>query len=87
MICLKGCGCLGQAMLDTILEHPDHPFYLFIGLTVANGDVVMDDAQPFTELCKAAQKLGAIVGPDIVWLTPMGNQVTVQELGHPPTMQ
>ena len=30
---------------------------------------------------------GEIISPDIVWLAPMGNQVVVQELGHPPTMQ
>ena len=87
MVCPKGCGHLGQAAPDTILEHPNCPFYLPVGLTVANGDVVMDIAQPFTELCKAAHKLGAIVGPDIAWLAPTGNQVVVQELGHPPTMQ
>ena len=75
MVHPKGCRCLGQAMPDTILECPDHPFYLPVGLTVANSDVVMDDAQPFTEPCKAAHKLGAIVSPDIVQLAPMGNQV------------
>ena len=52
-------------MLDTILNHPDHPFYLPVGLTVTNGDVVMDNAQPFAELYKAAHKLGTIVSPDI----------------------
>ena len=60
-------------MLDTILEHPDHPFYLPIGLTVANGDVVMDDAQPFAELCKVAPKLSTIFGLDVARLAPMGN--------------
>ena len=87
MVHPKGCGHLGQAMPDTILEHPDHLFYLPIGLTVANGDVVMDNAQPFAELCKAAHKLGTIVGLDVAQLAPMGNQVIVQELGCPPTMQ
>ena len=87
MVCPKGCGCLGQAASDTILECPDHPFYLPIGLTVANGDVVMDDAQPFIELCKVARKLGAIVGLDIAWLAPMGNQVIIQEFSLPPAMQ
>ena len=87
MVCPKGCGHLGKAVLDTILEHPDHRFYLPIGLTVANGDVVMDNAQPFTKPCKAAHKLGTIVGPDVAWLAPTGNQIIVQELGHPPTMQ
>ena len=66
MVHPEGCGLLGQAMPDTILEHPDHPFYLPIGLTVANGDVVMDNAQPFIEPCKAACKLGTVVGLDIV---------------------
>ena len=87
MVHPKGCGRLGQAVLDTILEHPDCLFYLPIGLTVANGDVVMDNAQPFAEPCKAACKLSAIVGPDIVWLAPTGNQIIIQELNHPPTMQ
>ena len=87
MIHPKGCGCLGQATLDTILEHPDCPFYLPVGLTVANDDVVMDDVQPFAEPCKAAHKLGDIIGLDIVQLAPTGNQVIIQELGHPPTMQ
>ena len=74
-------------MPDTILEHPDCPFYLPISLTVASSDVVMDNAQPFTELSKSACKLSAIIGPDIARLATMGNQVIVQELGHPPTMQ
>ena len=73
----KVTGHLGQARPDTILEHPDHLFYLPIGLTVANGDVVMDNAQPFAQLCKAAHKLSAIVSPDVAWPAPMGNQVTV----------
>ena len=87
MVHPKGCRRLGQATPDTILEHPDCPFYLPVGLTVANSDVVMDNAQHFTELCKAAHKLGTIVGPNVVRPGPMGNQVIVQELGHPPTMQ
>ena len=66
MIHPKGCGHLGQAASDTILEHPDHPFYLPIGFTIANGDVVINDAQPFIEPCKAARKLGTIVGLDIL---------------------
>ena len=73
----KGCGHLGQAALDTILKRPDHPFYMPIGLTVADGDVVMDDTQPFTEPCKAARKLGAIVGLGIAWLAPTSNQVII----------
>ena len=63
--------------MHTILECPDHLFYLPIGLTVANGDVVMDDAQPFAQSCKAACKLSAIAGLDVVWLAPMGNQVII----------
>ena len=77
MVCLKGCWHLGQAALDTILEHPDHPFHLPIGLTVANSDVVMDNAQPYAQLCKAAYKCSTIVGLDIAQLAPMGNQVIV----------
>ena len=73
-------------MPDTILECPDCPFYLPVGLTVANGDEVMDDAQPFSELCKAAHKLGTIVSLDVARLTPMGNQVIIQEFGRPSTM-
>ena len=61
MVCPKGCGHFGQAMPDTILEHPDRPFYLPIGLTIANSDVVMNNAQPFAQPCKAAHKLSAIV--------------------------
>ena len=72
MVHLKGCRCLVQAT-HTILECPDHLFYLPIGLTVANGDVVMDDSQALTELCKAASKLGAIIGLDIAWLALTGN--------------
>ena len=53
-------------MLDTILKCPDCLFYLPIGFTVANGDMVMDDAQPFTEPCKAAHKLGAVICVDVV---------------------
>ena len=77
MVHPKGCGHFGQAMPDTILEHPDCPFNLPTGLTIANGDVVIDNAQPFAQLCKAACKLSAIVGLDVVQLAPMGNQVIV----------
>ena len=72
MVHPKGCGHLGQAMPDTILERPDHPFYLPIGLTVANNDVVMDDAQPFAEPCKATHKLSAIVCLDHSVACPNG---------------
>ena len=77
MVHPKGFGRLGQATPDTLLERLDHLFYLPIGLTVASSDVVMDDAQPFAELCKAARKLSTIVSLDITWLAPMGKQVIV----------
>ena len=77
MVHPKGCRHLGQAVLDTILECPDHPLNLPIGLTVANGDVVMDATKLFAELCKAGHKLSAIAGLDIVRLAPTGNQVVV----------
>ena len=77
MVCPKGCGHLGQAAPDTILGCPDRLFYLPVGLTVANGNVVMDNTKPFAQPCKAARKLSAIVGPDIAQLAPMGNQVIV----------
>ena len=56
-------------MLETIFKHPDHPFYLPIEFTIANGDVVVDNTQP----CKAAHKLGTIICPDVAWLAPTGN--------------
>ena len=77
MVHPKGCGCFGQATPDIILGCPDCPFYLPIALTVANGDVVMDHAQPFAQPCKAAHKLRTIVGLDIARLAPKGNQVIV----------
>ena len=77
MVSPEGCRHLGQAVPDTILRHPDRPFDLPIGLTVANGDVVMDDTKTFAQLCKAAHKLSAIFGLDVVQLAPMGNQVIV----------
>ena len=77
MVHPKGRRRLGQAMPDTILEHPDCPFYLPISLTVANGNVVMDDTKPFVESCKAAHKLSAIVSPDVMRLASIGNQVIV----------
>ena len=77
MVRPKVCEHLGQAMLDIILDCPDHPFYLPVGLTVANGDVMMDDTKPLAQPCKAACKLSAIVGWDITWLTPTGKQVIV----------
>ena len=83
MVCPEGCRLLYQAVLDTILEHPDRPFYLPIGFTVANGDVVVDNAQPFTEPCEAAHKLGTIAYPDVMWLAPMGNRVIIQILSDP----
>ena len=86
MVCPKGCRLLCQTVLDTNLECPDHPFYLPLGFTIANGDVVVDDAQPFTELCEAAHKLSANVYLDVVWLAPTGNQVIIQELSSPPAI-
>ena len=53
MVPPERCRLLHQVMLDTILKHPDHPFYLPIGFTIAKGDVVVDNTQPFTELCEA----------------------------------
>ena len=86
MVCPKGCSILCQAILDAILKHPDYLFYLPIGFTIANGVVVMDNAQPFIELCKTACKLGAVIYPDLVWLAPTGNQVIIQEPSSPPDM-
>ena len=86
MVHLKGCGRLGQAILDTILEHPDRLFYLPIGFTIANGDVVMDNTQPFAEPYEAAHKSSTIVYLDIVGLAPSANKVIIQELGCPPAV-
>ena len=61
----KVSGLLCQAKLDTILKHPDHPFYLLIGFTITKGGVVVDDAQPFTEPCKAACKVGTVIYLDV----------------------
>ena len=77
MVHSKGCRLFGQAMPDTILERPDCLFYLPIGLTVANGEVVIDDAKPFAEPCKAARKLSAIVSLDVVQLALAANQVII----------
>ena len=78
MVCPKGCRCLGQAALNTILGCPDCQFYLPTGPTVANGDMVMDNAQPpQCTAMQAACKLSAIVSLDVVWLPPMGNQVVI----------
>ena len=75
MVCPEGCRHPGQAAPDTILKHLDHPLNLPIGLIVAKGDVVMDDTKSFAQPCKAAHKLGTIVGLDVAWFAPMGNQV------------
>ena len=83
MVSPKGGGLLCQAMPDTILKCPDHPFHLPIGFTIAYSDVVVDNAQPFIEPCKAACKLGAIVCPDVARLAPTGNQVIIQKLSCP----
>ena len=77
MVHPKGCGLLGQAMSDTIPKHPDCLFYLPIGFTIANGDMVLNNTQPLTEPCKAALKLGAIVCTDIARLAPTGNLVII----------
>ena len=77
MVRPEDCGRLGQAALDTILKHLDCPFYLPVGLTITNGDVVMDDTKTFAQPCKATRKLSAIVHLDIVQFTPTGNQVVV----------
>ena len=77
MVHPEGCRHLGQAMPDTILEHPDRQFDLPIGLTVANGDVVMDNTKTFAQLCKAACKLSTIVSLDVVQFAPTGNQVII----------
>ena len=77
MVCPEGCGHLGQAMPDTILQHPDRPFELPVGLTVTSSDVVMDDTKTFAKLCKAARKLSTIVGPDVAQFAPTGSQVAV----------
>ena len=87
MVYPKGYRLLCQAMLDTILKYCYHPFYLPVGCTFDNGDMVMDNTRPFTEMCKAARKLGTIICPDVAWLALTGNQVIIQELGGPPTMQ
>ena len=84
MVHPKGCGLFCQAAPDTIFKHPDCLFYLPIGFTIANNDVVVNNAQPFTEPCEATHKLSVVVCPDVVWLAPMGNQVIIQELGCPP---
>ena len=86
MVHPERCGLLCQATLDIILKCPNHLFYLPIGFTIANCDMVVDNAQPFEEPCKAALKLSAIVSPDIAWLALMGNQVIIQELGGPPAV-
>ena len=86
MVRPKSCRGLGEAAPDTVLQRPDHPFDLPVGLTVTNGDVVMDDTKTFAQACKAARKLSAIVGADVVRFTPTGNQVVLKELSGPPTV-
>ena len=51
MAYLKRCKLLHQATPDAVLQHPDHPLYLPFGFAIVNGDVVMDNAQPFAEPC------------------------------------
>ena len=86
MIHPEGCGILLQAMPDAILKCPAHPFYLPIGFAFENDDMIMDDAQPFTELCKATRRLSAIIYLDLAWLAPMANQIIIQKLGSPPAV-
>ena len=86
MVHPKGCRLLCQAAPDTILRHPDHPFYLPVGSTITNGDMVVDNARPFTEPCEAARKFGTVICPGVAWLAPMGNQVILQELSGPPAI-
>ena len=86
MVHPESCGRLGEAAPDTILQCPDRPFDLPVGLTITNNDVVMDNTKTFAQPCKAAHKLSAIVGPDVARFTPTGNQVIVEELGGPPTV-
>ena len=86
MIHPESCGGLGEAAPDTVLQRPDRPFDLPVGLTITNGDVVMDNTKTFAQPCKAARKFSAIVGPDIAQFAPTGNQVVVKELGGPPTV-
>ena len=66
MIYPEGFGPLYQATSGAILKYSDRLLYLPIGFAVANGDVVVDNAQPFSELCKAAHKLSTIICPDLV---------------------
>ena len=77
MVRPKSCGGLGEAVPDTILQRPDRPLDLPVGLTVANSDVVMDDTKTFAQPCKSARKLCAIVSPDVARFAPIGNQVIV----------
>ena len=73
----KVVGILVRPRWIQSLSCPDRPFNLPVGLTVTNGDVVMDDTKTFAQPCKAACKLSAIVSPDVVRFAPMGNQVIV----------
>ena len=77
MVCPKGCRLFCQAKLDAILKHPVYPLDMPVGFAIANGDVVVDNAQPRAELCEAAYKLGSVVYLDIVWFAPIGNQVII----------
>ena len=63
MVCPEGCRLFHQAMPDAIVKYPDCPLYLPVGFAVANGDVVVDDAQPLAELWK----LLANLAPLSVW--------------------
>ena len=41
MVYPEGGGFLYQATPDAILQHPDHPLYLLIGIAISNSDVVV----------------------------------------------
>ena len=86
MVHPKGCWLLHQAVMDAILNHPDCLLYLPVGFAAANGDVVVDNAKPLAEPCKAVCKFSTIVCLDIAYLTPTGNQVIMQELSSPPAV-
>ena len=86
MVHPQGCRLLYQATWDPILKQPDCSFYLTNGFAAANSDVVVDNAQPFTELYEGAKKLVVVFCPDVAWLAPTANQVIIQELGGPPAV-
>ena len=80
MVYPERCRLLHQVTPDAILKHPNCPLYLPVGFAVANSYAVVNDAQPFAELCEAAHKLGDIICPDVLWLAPMGNRSLYRSL-------